>query len=200
VGHVSLYILEAHAGTPLADDLAAGRTRLPSDRALEAAYLAAVDRLASLGLRQYEVANFARPGEESRHNRAYWNGAPYLGLGPGAHGYWGRRRYANHADPETYCREVESGRLPEAMVDPLDRAARRLEAAILPLRTSEGVALARVPAGALPLERGEREGLWAVAAGRLRLTAKGFLRIDAIESALARALQARAPVAGDRAD
>ncbi len=199
VEHVSLYILEVHPGTPFAAAAAAGRLALPRDRTLEACYLAAGERLAALGLRQYEVANFARPGRESRHNRAYWSGAPYLGLGPGAHGFWGRRRYANTADPQSYCREVEAGRVPEAAVDPLDRAARRLERVILPLRTADGVPLDLLPDDALPLARGRSEGLWETRCGRLRLTPRGFLRIDAVEAALARALQA-GPLTGRGAD
>lgn len=190
VGHVSLYLVEVRGGTPLAADLAAGRARLPSERALAGAYLAAADLLESLGLRQYEVANFARPGQESRHNAAYWRGAPYLGLGPGAHGFWGRRRYANLADAEAYAAAVAAGRLPEASVDRLDRRARRLERLILPLRTAAGVPLAELPPGALPLARGAAQGLWRVAEGRLALTARGFLQIDGIEAALARALRA----------
>lgn len=191
VGHVSLYLVEVRDGTPLAADLAAGRARLPSEGTLAGAYLAAAALLESLGLRQYEVANFARPGQESRHNAAYWRGSPYLGLGPGAHGFWGRRRYANLADPAAYAAAVAAGRLPEASVDRLDRRARRLERLILPLRTAAGVPLADLPPGALPLARGAARGLWRVAGGRLTLTARGFLQIDGIESMLARALQVR---------
>lgn len=189
VGHVSLYILEVHAGTPLAADVAAGRARPPGGRALEACYLEAVAALEALGLKQYEVANFARPGQESRHNRAYWRGVPWLGLGPGAHGFWGRRRYANHADLLAYCGAVEEGRLPEDAVDPLAPAQRRLERAVLALRTAAGLPLSLVPAGALPLARGEADGLWRLEDGALRLTPRGFLRLDGLESLLARALR-----------
>lgn len=188
VGHVSLYLLELHPGTPLAAAAAAGRWRPPGEAAAEHAYLAAADTLEALGLRQYEVANFARPGQESRHNQAYWQGVPFLGLGPGAHGHWGRRRYANLADPAAYRAAVERGELPEAMVDPLSPAARRLERVILPLRTTAGVPLARLPAG-LPLAQGQDEGLWRVEQGRLRLTRRGMLRLDSLEALLARAME-----------
>lgn len=186
VEHVSLYILEVHEGTSLARRVAAGKVRLAPPQETEAAYLGAVAHLARRGLRQYEVSNFARPGAESRHNQAYWQGAPYLGLGPSAHGFWGRRRYANLADLGAYLAAVEAGRVPEEMVDPLDRAARRLEALILPLRTAAGVPLSRLPAGALDLARGEADGWWRVDAGRLRLTPRGFLHVDTIEERLAR--------------
>jgi hypothetical protein len=59
---------------------------------------------------------------------------------------------------------------------------------VLPLRTAGGVPLAQIPKGALDLERGVVERLWTTDDGRLRLTPRGFLRIDAIEQALARRL------------
>jgi oxygen-independent coproporphyrinogen-3 oxidase len=186
VEHFSVYILELHAGTLLYDRVASGRVVLPPDERVEEIYLAMVGHLADLGFRQYEVSNFARPGAESRHNRNYWRGRPWLGLGPGAHGYWGRQRYANHRDLASWHADIAVGRLPVAGTDPLDPAARRLERLILGLRTTGGVELDRLPAQGLDIERGRREGLWEAEGGRLVLTARGFLRIDSIEAALAR--------------
>jgi oxygen-independent coproporphyrinogen-3 oxidase len=188
VGHISLYILELHEGTPLATAVAAGQVTLPTDSQIESCYLAAVEALARLGLRQYEVANFARPGQESRHNRHYWGRVPYLGLGPGAHGFWGRRRYANEPRVTQYLAAVAAGRMPEVQSDLLTVDARRLERLILPLRTKAGLPLGRIPAGCLPLDEGVAAGLWQLVGGRLQLTAKGFLRIDHLESILARAV------------
>jgi oxygen-independent coproporphyrinogen-3 oxidase len=188
VEHVSLYILEVHAGTPMAARLQGGAVKQPADGQVARLYLAAIERLAAHGLPQYEVANFARPGAESRHNRGYWQRRPWLGLGPGAHGAWGRCRRANHDQVEAWLGDLEQGRLPEASVDRLTVGARLLERVVLALRTREGVPLAWLPAGALDLARGQAEGLWRVADGRLRLNGAGFLRIDTIEEALARRL------------
>lgn len=188
VGHVSLYILEVHAGTQLAARVADGSLRLPPDEQVRGAYLAAARRLAGHGLVQYEVANFARPGAESRHNRGYWRRRPWLGLGPGAHGAWGRWRRANHDTLAAWLADLEAGRLPESAVEELGPASRRLERVVLALRTREGVPLAWLPTGALDLERGEQEGLWRREAGCLRLNGDGFLRLDTIEEALARRL------------
>lgn len=188
VEHVSFYILEVHGGTPLAADVAAGRLRLPADGTTEALYLEAAAHLERLGLRQYEVSNFARPGAESRHNRGYWRGVPWLALGPAAHGCWGRCRYGNLADPAAWLARLDAGRLPEAEVDRRDTAARRLERVVLALRTREGVPLDWLPGGALDLEAGRREGLWETPGGRLVLTPRGFLRIDTVEERLARHL------------
>lgn len=188
VEHLSLYILELHAGTPLAQQVAAGTLRLAPDRHTERLYLDCCEHLARRGLRHYEVSNFALSGAESRHNQAYWSGAPYLGLGPSASGYWGRRRYTNEPDLAAYLASLESGELAEAEIDPLDRRARRLEGLLLPLRTAAGVPLSRLPEGALDLAQGERAGYWRLGGGRLRLTSRGWLRIDAVEARLAAAL------------
>ena len=185
VEHFSVYILEVHPGTQLERRVQRGQVRLLPDRQTEELYLAVVEHLAGLGISQYEVANFARPGAESRHNRNYWRHRPWLGLGPGAHGYWGRRRYGNHDDLHQWLGAVEAGQLPEGTVDPLDRAAIRLERLILALRTKVGVPLERLPDGALDLARGQSEGLWTVEEGHLVLTSRGFLRIDSIEERLA---------------
>ena len=197
VEHVSLYILELHPGTALAAKVAAGRLRLPDDDEVAARYLAAASHLEQRGLRQYEVSNFARPGRESRHNRRYWQRRPFLGLGPGAHGHWARRRYANHATPSAWLDALAAGRLPEAAVDRLDLPARRLERIILGLRTREGIPAAWLPSGALDLARGEAEGLWIRRQGRFALTPRGFLHLDTVEERVAAGLDRRpGPPAG----
>ena len=48
--------------------------------------LVGAERLARSGIVRYEVANYAAPGHEARHNTAYWTGRAYIGCGPGAHG------------------------------------------------------------------------------------------------------------------
>lgn len=185
VEHFSVYILELHAGTPLAVQAAKGLWKPAVDSETERLYLAVIEHLDSLGIAQYEVANFARPGAESRHNRNYWRHRPWLGLGPGAHGFWGRRRYANFDNLDAWWSALESGKLPEAVVDPLDRAARRLERLILTLRTRRGVPLEWLPEQGWDLGQGVREGLWDIQDRRLVLTGLGFLRIDTIEERLA---------------
>lgn len=83
-GHVSVYPLSIEEGTPLDRAIAEGRMLEPDpDIAAEMMQLAE-DALATAGLARYEVANYARPGEESRHNTSYWTGTAYLGLGPSA--------------------------------------------------------------------------------------------------------------------
>jgi len=186
VEHFSVYILEIHPGTSLERRIRDGRVTLLPDAATADLYLAVVEHLASLGIVQYEVANFSRPGGESRHNRNYWRHRPWLGLGPGAHGFWGRQRYANHGDVLAWLEKVEAGQLPVAAVDELNGRSRQLERRILQLRTTAGMPLTGLPLGALDYDRGCSEGLWTIRDRRLRLTSLGFLRIDTIEERLAR--------------
>jgi oxygen-independent coproporphyrinogen-3 oxidase len=75
-GHVSLYALTPPPGTALAEAV--------QEDARDELWLAGVEQLEAQGYRNYEVANFARPGQECRHNLRYWRLEPYLGVGPGA--------------------------------------------------------------------------------------------------------------------
>lgn len=96
--HISAYILKVEPGTPFA---ARGIT-LPDDDSTASQYLFAVERLGGLGYAQYEISNFSRPGYESRHNLCYWRCGEYLGLGPGAHSFYGGRRFHWERDLDGY--------------------------------------------------------------------------------------------------
>ncbi len=105
--HVSVYMLEVDEDSRLGRELLAGGTRyhahfVPDEEAMADFYLAACDRLASAGIAQYEISNFARAGFESRHNLKYWTRQPYFGFGVDAHSmlalcYSGNRRGAIRA-------------------------------------------------------------------------------------------------------
>ncbi len=83
--HVSLYGLTIEPGTPFERAVARGQL-VPPDNDAQAVLLdRVVARLRAAGIHRYEVSNAARPGHEAVHNRGYWQGRPYLGLGPGAH-------------------------------------------------------------------------------------------------------------------
>lgn len=98
VEHISSYILKVEPGTPFA----AKGISLPSDDDTSDQYLFVVEELAKLGYAQYEISNFSRPGRESRHNLLYWRGEEYLGFGPGAHSFYGDRRFYYPRDLEGF--------------------------------------------------------------------------------------------------
>ncbi len=91
VPHISAYILSIEEGTPFAR--LADKLPLPDEEQTAELYLKAISRLEEMGLRQYEVSNFAKEGFESRHNNKYWLLAPYLGIGATAHSFWNGRRF-----------------------------------------------------------------------------------------------------------
>ena len=159
--HVSLYGLTYEKGTPFEKI----RDRMPEEGE-KAMYEAAMDALA--GYHHYEISNWARPGFESRHNRAYWEGRPYLGFGPGAHSYEPPERRWNVANVREYLErgDVVAGR------ETLTAEQERIERLLVGLRQDVGVELATIPAGLEPfLER---------AGGRVRLTRAGKCVADTV--------------------
>jgi len=181
VPHVSLYGLTAEKGTGLGRGVDAGRVTMPDDDRYRAEYLEAHERLCAAGYRHYEVSNFARPGSESRHNAAYWDRSPYLGLGNGAHSFVAPIRWWNTHGWSDYAEALAEGRDPTDTVEPLDRAGDRLEAIWTGLRTSSGLAVEPWgDAGRQLAEEWAEAGLAEIDAGRVRLTVQGWLLLDSL--------------------
>ena len=105
--HMSLYALTVEEGTRLAYDIDHGRVPAPDGDAQAAMYEWAGERMASAGYRQYEISNWARPGQECRHNLVYWRDGDWLGLGAGAHSHLGGFRFADVYSPARYVQLVE---------------------------------------------------------------------------------------------
>lgn len=142
--HVSAYALSVEPATPLAADPA----RHPDDDDLADKYLVAEAALTAAGLANYEISNWARPGHECRHNRLYWQGGDYRGIGCAAHSHQAGRRWWNLRTPERYIAAIEAGSSPVAACEALDPAERKMEALQLALRTREGVPAEALPPGA----------------------------------------------------
>ncbi|MBW7957667.1 MAG: radical SAM family heme chaperone HemW [Deltaproteobacteria bacterium] len=140
--HISLYGMTIEEGTPFYRRYGPGKTGLPGEDAESEMFSAAVKTLKSAGYRHYEVSNFALPGRESVHNSLYWKGAPYIGVGAGAHSYlpwpgWGRRWW-NETRHEEYMGKVEADLDPSAGGEELGRDEAMIEAVMLGLRMVDG--------------------------------------------------------------
>ena len=90
--------------------------------------------LDNAGFIRYEVSNYAASGHQCRHNLAYWNLMPYLGLGPAAHSFLASGRCANTADVTAYCAAISQGRLAIDSCDKQDAATLAREMIFLGLR------------------------------------------------------------------
>ena len=177
-GHLSLYMLDLEERTPLQAQVSRGRVTLPDDELVAALYVEAIDRLGSAGLRQYEISNFARPGDESRHNLRYWTRGPYHGFGLGAHSFLGETRFANTRDIRQYIERAPNARdFSETLGD--DEVRR--ETIFLGLRQTSGLDLQRLARlcgqeGIEWTERGLREGWLRREGSRVAFTPAGFLQ------------------------
>ncbi|MCA9832187.1 MAG: radical SAM family heme chaperone HemW [Dehalococcoidia bacterium] len=107
--HLSCYALTVEEGTPLGLAVQRGRIPDPDPDSAATMYEATEEFLNAAGYRHYEISNWALPGHESRHNRTYWDGGDYAGIGAGAHGFIGGERFENIAHPRTYIAAAGSG-------------------------------------------------------------------------------------------
>lgn len=181
--HLSLYGLTVEAHTPLGHWTDRGEVMPVDEDRYAAEFLLAHSALGAHGYEHYEISNAGRPGHRARHNSAYWRRAPFVGLGPAAHSGMGNERRWNVREWAAYQKLVAAGKSPLEGREFLDGAAVTLEELYLGLRTSEGLALHQVPA---PVTSQWEQAGWATeAAGRVRLTAEGWLRLDALVPSIA---------------
>ena len=189
-GHLSLYQLAIEPGTRFAALAAKGE--LPTTDPDHAATLYELTQAMAeeAGLPAYEISNHARPGQESRHNLAYWRYQSYAGIGPGAHGRRDGAVTQRHKKPENWLSALAGnghGIAEETRLSPADKG---VEALLMGLRLREGVDLARIavlaerPIDALLDERAvarlAAQGLVARRGDRLVVTGRGMLLLDAI--------------------
>jgi oxygen-independent coproporphyrinogen-3 oxidase len=165
------------------------RVPLPSIEQQRTQFLRVKDHLRAHGYDPYEVSNFAKPGYASRHNRNYWAGGNYGGLGMAAHSHWNGRRSWNVATLFAYMERVASGRSPMDGEETLLPEQRLIETFLLGLRMREGVFVKGLEErfGCLfPPEKYRvvraliNEGYLLDNGQRIRTTAKGALVLDEI--------------------
>jgi oxygen-independent coproporphyrinogen-3 oxidase len=109
VNHISAYHLTYHEGTVFYDYLKSGKIREIPDELSFAQFSLLKHRLEEVGYEHYEISNFARNGQYSRHNRSYWERKSYIGFGPSAHSFNQRTRRWNVSSLKEYLQAVERG-------------------------------------------------------------------------------------------
>lgn len=172
VQHISAYHLTLEPGTPFARELTP-----VDDAASEEQFLLLHELLTAAGYDHYEVSNFALPGRRARHNAAYWQGEPYLGVGPGAHSFDGRAR---RSFPGTIADYLRGGGYE---LEILSAADQRNELLMTRLRTCEGLPDGLVPEGFDPAPFVAR-GLIVHEDGHWRIPSEKFLLSDTVIAGL----------------
>ena len=176
--HLSCYGLTIETHTPLGHWTARGQATAVDEGQYAEEFLQLSGALSERGWEHYEVSNAARPGHRARHNSGYWDGAPYVGLGPSAHSSTRGERRWNIRDYAAWDAAIREGEETIAGRERLTESQLRLEALYLGLRTSAGV-----PVDLVSTEVRHRweTARWAgVEGGRLRLSPEGWLRLDAL--------------------
>jgi oxygen-independent coproporphyrinogen-3 oxidase len=196
--HLSLYQLTIEPATKFEVLHRQGEIVLPDEDTAAALYDATGDECARAGLLAYEISNYARPGQESRHNLAYWRYQDYAGIGPGAHGRvtvdGTLRATRRHRAPEPWAERVEREGHALTDSDAVDSDTKAREALMMGLRLAEGIDLAwfaartdrTVAESTDPaiLERCVEEGYLTLTENRLTATREGRIRLDALLGAL----------------
>ena len=137
--HISTYCLTYEEDTEFFVRHARGEFRQDSDADAEF-FETTMSILQSAGYEHYEISNYARPGFQSAHNRAYWAGANYLGIGPSAFSTIGLTRSQNIADFRRYSEAILAERSAIDSVEDLTPEKKRVERIALSLRTIDGTA------------------------------------------------------------
>lgn len=139
--HISAYLLSYEPGTRLYIRLEKGEITEADDELVTAMYTRLCEATSAAGYRHYEISNFALPGREAVHNSSYWDGSPYIGLGPGAHSWDGERRAFNPSNLKAYIGRKGIGFL-EIEEETADN--RFNDMLITRLRTSRGIHLREI--------------------------------------------------------
>jgi oxygen-independent coproporphyrinogen III oxidase len=188
VQHWSCYALTVEPNTAL-EKMILQKKKAAVDANKAAEQLELLMELApSLGFEHYEISNFAKAGFRSKHNSSYWQGKPYLGIGPSAHSYNGSTRQWNIANNALYIKSLALGIVPFE-IEVLTKKQQYNEYVMTSLRTIEGLDMdlaERVHKVILvsKVDRYVKEGLAIYENNFFKLTNAGKLRADGIASDL----------------
>ncbi|MCM3710839.1 radical SAM family heme chaperone HemW [Sporosarcina luteola] len=183
--HYSGYSLIVEPKTVFYNLMNKGKLPLPGEDIEAEMFSMLMDRMTKAGRRQYEISNFALPGNESIHNLIYWDNDEYAGIGAGAHGYLKGRRYANFGPLRKYMESMDTGARPVMESNEVTITEAMEEEMFLGLRKSEGVSLQSFKSKfgkSLTEEYGivlaelSGKGLVSESEGSIKLTRKGIFR------------------------
>jgi oxygen-independent coproporphyrinogen-3 oxidase len=183
--HLSLYLLEVHEGTPLAEQIRSKRQPAPDEDLAAEMYELMLEKISEKGYEQYEISNFSLPHFASKHNSKYWRCEPVYAFGVSAHSFNGENmRRANERDTNKYVSLIEGGKSPIVQEIELTSKQFSSEFAFLNLRLNEGLNLSEykkrfgvnlLEEMAEDLARLEDFGLIEFDGNRLKLTRKGMI-------------------------
>jgi oxygen-independent coproporphyrinogen-3 oxidase len=180
--HISTYCLTYEEDTEFFLRHARGEFRQDSDSDAEFFELT-MAMLEQAGYDHYEISNYAHPGFESAHNRAYWLGKDYLGIGPSAVSTVGMQRWQNVCDYRVYIDRVLSGESASGSSETLTNDMKRTERIALRLRTREGISAAELKDFGQDIHQLVTLKLLRKSDGNLLLTRKGKALADSVAEA-----------------
>ncbi|HUH27314.1 radical SAM family heme chaperone HemW [Gelidibacter sp.] len=192
IPHISSYALTVEPKTPLATFIKKGIIKNVDDDLAQEQFHIMIEKLEAAGFIHYELSNFGKPGYFSRNNSAYWQGKPYLGIGPSAHSFDGKHRSWNVRNNSKYINSLNEDVVP-IETETLSITDKYNEYVMTGLRTIWGVSLKKVE-----LEFGEHyknylldqaqkhiiQQLLYLDDGKLLVTKKGKFLSDGIASDL----------------
>ncbi|MEZ4798478.1 MAG: radical SAM family heme chaperone HemW [Flavobacteriales bacterium] len=191
VPHISSYCMTIEPKTVFGNREQKGLLQQSPDELSLEQYLILSNELKNSNFFHYEVSNFAKKGFESKHNTAYWNGVPYIGVGPSAHSFDGKnRRKWNISNNALYLKKIASNE-PFFEEEVLSNSERYNETIMTGFRTAKGIDLNEISTKFevnIKKEFSEEIGKyirnqWMLLDGdNLRLTEEGFFRGDSISS------------------
>lgn len=178
--HLSIYMLDLEEMSALQRRVRQGLMELPDEDAMAEVWRETDERCRAAGLEHYELSNWARPGDQSRHNLTYWRRQPYLGLGLGAHSFLRGHRLANVRRIGDYIERLSAGSDAVESIEPIGPREEVRERLLLGLRQGPGLSVPEFveltgKEGKEWRARGLQEGWLIEDERRVAFTARGFL-------------------------
>lgn len=143
IPHISSYALTVESKTALDSFIKKGIIKNVDDEQAQEQFHLLIEKLEASGFIHYELSNFGKPDYFSKNNSAYWQGNPYLGIGPSAHSFNGKQRSWNVRNNSKYIKSMQENTLPME-IETLSLTDKYNEYIMTGLRTIWGVSLEKV--------------------------------------------------------